>query len=70
MESNDKFFDIHQEEEIMHDVVTTIYELNYGKSAPTRLPRDSWFGLTRRDQNAWKIGWNVIQHEKSPCVFH
>ena len=53
-ESDENFFDTIQEEEQVHDVDTTIYELNYGQSAPTRLPRDSWFSLTRDDQNAWK----------------
>ena len=54
MESDDDYFDTIQEEEQIHDVDTTIYELNYGQSVPTRLPRDSWFSLTRDDQNAWK----------------
>ena len=41
-ESDENFFDTIQEEEQMHDVDTTIYELNYGQSVPTRLPCDSW----------------------------
>ena len=55
MESDDDFFDTIQEEEQFHDIDTIIYELNYGQqNIPTRLPRDSWFSLTRDDQNAWK----------------
>ena len=54
VDSHDNLFDAHKEQESNHDVDTTIYELNYGQRVPTRLPRDSWFGLTRNDQQTWK----------------
>ena len=65
MQTEDDFFDTFQDEDIFHDVDTTIYELNYGQTVPTRLPRDSWFGLTRNDQNAWK---NISEEGKASIL--
>ena len=67
METDDAFYDTYEEENVSHDVDTTIYELNYGQSIPTRLPRDSWFGLTRNDQNAWK---NLSEERKASILKH
>ena len=46
IDPNDDFYDANEDENNIHDVDTTLYDLNFGQSVPTRLPRDSWFGLT------------------------
>ena len=65
LSSDDDFFDTIQEDEQIHDVDTSIYEINYGQSVPTRLPRDSWFSLSRNDQNAWK---NISEEGKASIL--